>query len=143
MIANLSSVTKLFLDQCFVEDAILEIFCTPLIVKIIKLYRACIHMCVCIRMRVCFIHSSLRVYRCLWTVWIIYINDPHVRTLCSSYKLIWAWAHISYSYTHTHRKRLVSFRKDSRSNSFHSNTILWHPNVRSIPLKLIYIISSN
>ena len=37
--------------------------------------------------------------------------------------------------------RLVSFWKDSRPNPSHSNTILRHPNARSIPL--IYIISSN
>ena len=41
------------------------------------------------------------------------------------------------------REKLVSFWKDSRPNSSHSNTILQHLNVRSAPLKLIYIISCN
>ena len=37
--------------------------------------------------------------------------------------------------------RLVSFRKDSSQNPSLSNTTLRHSNIRSTPLKLIYIIS--
>jgi len=44
------------------------------------------------------------------------------------------------THTHTHTYRLVSFRKDSSPNPFHSNTTLWHSHTRFISLKLIYII---